>query len=108
MEKILLDVLSKNGLLTGFAVVALTMWVSYWLSARFTRGRLHGSAIAIMLGLALAYVSGVLTGGQKGAADVPMLAGIGLMGGAMIRDFAITATAFGNSITVAPAGTGPW
>ena len=95
MEKILLDVLSKNGLLTGFAVVALTMWVSYWLSARFTRGRLHGSAIAIMLGLALAYVSGVLTGGQKGAADVPMLAGIGLMGGAMIRDFAITATAFG-------------
>ena len=49
MEKILLDVLSKNGLLTGFAVVALTMWVSYWLSARFTRGRLHGSAIAIML-----------------------------------------------------------
>jgi malonate transporter MadM subunit len=95
MEKILVDVLTKNGLLTGFAVVALTMWVSYWLSARFTRGRLHGSAIAIMLGLALAYVSGVITGGQKGAADVPMLAGVGLMGGAMIRDFAITATAFG-------------
>lgn len=95
MEKILVDVLTKNGLLTGFAVVGLTMWISYWLSKRFTRGRLHGSAIAIMIGLALAYVSGVVTGGQKGVADVPMLAGVGLMGGAMIRDFAITATAFG-------------
>jgi len=95
MEKILVDVLAKNGLLTGFALVALTMWFSYWLSARFTRGRLHGSAIAIMVGLGLAYVSGVLTGGQKGVADVPMLAGVGFMGGAMIRDFAITATAFG-------------
>ncbi|NMF87941.1 malonate transporter subunit MadM [Aromatoleum petrolei] len=95
MEKLIVDVLVKNGLLTGFAVVALTMMVSYWLSAKFTRGRLHGSAIAIMLGLGLAYVSGVLTGGQKGVADVPMLAGVGFMGGAMIRDFAITATAFG-------------
>jgi len=95
MEKMLLDVLTKNGLLTGFAVVGLTMWISYWLSKRFTRGRLHGSAIAIMMGLALAYVSGLVTGGQKGVADVPMLAGVGLMGGAMIRDFAITATAFG-------------
>lgn len=105
MEKIILDVLSKNGLLTGFAVVALTMVVSYWLSARFTRGKLHGSAIAIMLGLGLAYVSGVLTGGQKGVADVPMLAGVGLMGGAMIRDFAITATAFGvNFAEIRKAG----
>jgi malonate transporter MadM subunit len=95
MEKILLDVLTKNGLLTGFAVVGLAMWLSYWLSNRFTRGRLHGSAIAIMIGLALAYVSGLITGGQKGVADMPLLAGIGLMGGAMIRDFAITATAFG-------------
>jgi malonate transporter MadM subunit len=95
MEKILLDVLTKNGLLTGFAVVGLAMWLSYWLSNRFTRGRLHGSAIAIMIGLALAYVSGLITGGQKGVADMPLLAGVGLMGGAMIRDFAITATAFG-------------
>lgn len=95
MEKTLLDVLTKNGLLTGFAVIGLTMVVSYWLSRRFTRGKLHGSAIAIMLGLALAYVSGLFTGGQKGVADVPLLTGVGLLGGAMIRDFAITATAFG-------------
>ena len=35
-----------------------------------------------------------MTGGQKGLADVPVFAGIGLMGGAMLRDFAIVATAF--------------
>lgn len=95
MENIFITVLTKNGLLTGFAVVGLTMLISYWLSNRFTRGKLHGSAIAIMLGLALAYVSGIFTGGQKGVADLPLLTGVGLLGGAMIRDFAITATAFG-------------
>lgn len=87
-------ILAANGLLTAFAVVGLVMWLSNSVSKRFTAGRVHGSAIAIILGLAAAFVCGLDTGGQKGVADVPMLAGIGLMGGAMLRDFAITATAF--------------
>lgn len=95
MEKVLTDVLTKNGLLTGFAVVGFCMMVSYWLSRRLTKGKVHGSAIAIMLGLVMAYGSGLMTGGQKGVVDVPLLSGVGLLGGAMIRDFAITATAFG-------------
>jgi malonate transporter MadM subunit len=70
------------------------MWVSIAISKRFTAGRVHGSAIAIVAGLALAYAGGLFTGGQKGLADVPVFAGIGLMGGAMLRDFAIVATAF--------------
>lgn len=92
---ILPQVLVKNGLLTGFALVGLMMALSYWLSARFTRGKLHGSAIAIMLGLLLAYVSGIFSGGEKGVSDLPLLSGMGILGGAMIRDCAITATAFG-------------
>ncbi len=36
-----------------------------------------------------------MTGGTRGVADVPVFAGIGLMGGAMLRDFSIIATAFG-------------
>jgi len=84
-------VLTKNGLLTAFALVGVTMLVSYWASEKLTRGRLHGSAIAILLGLLMA----VLAGGKNGAADIPMLSGLGLMGGAMLRDFAIVATAFG-------------
>lgn len=96
--EVLEEVLIENGLITAFAVVGVTVWVSYFLSNKLTRGRLHGSAIAIMIGLALAYVGGVATGGKQGIADIKILAGIGLMGGAMLRDFAIIATAFGVSI----------
>lgn len=65
------------------------------MSAKFTKGRLHGSAIAILIGLVLSYVGGVYTGGQKGLVDIPLLSGIGILGGAMLRDFAIIATGFG-------------
>jgi len=85
------QVLVRNGLLTAFAAVGLTMALSYWVSARLTRGRIHGSAIAILAGLACA----ALAGGKQGAADIPVLSGLGLMGGAMLRDLAIVATAFG-------------
>src|SRR5947209_20435153 len=83
-----------NSLLVAFAVVGLIMWASHAASKRLTFGRIHGSAIAIVIGLLLAFVSGLVTNGEKGLADLPMLAGIGLMGGAMLRDFAIVATAF--------------
>jgi malonate transporter MadM subunit len=91
----LTKVLNGYGLISGFAVIGATMWLSYWLSAKFTRGRLHGSAIAILLGLVLSYVGGLYSGGQKGLVDIPLLSGIGILGGAMLRDFAIIATAFG-------------
>jgi malonate transporter MadM subunit len=88
-------VLAANGLITAFAFVGLTVWASYVVSDRLTRGRLHGSAVAILVGLVLAWAGGVATGGSKGLADLPVLAGVGVLGGAMIRDFAIIATAFG-------------
>ncbi|MCZ6671691.1 MAG: malonate transporter subunit MadM [Verrucomicrobia bacterium] len=89
------SVLTKYPLVTAFAFVGVIVWISYYLSDRLTRGRLHGSAIAILIGLLLAYVGGLATGGSKGIADIPVLAGVGLMGGAMLRDLAIVATAFG-------------
>ena len=99
------QVMSRYGLITAFAVVGITVWVSYQLSGRLTKGHLHGSAIAIMLGLLAAYVGGVVTGGGRGVADLEVLAGIGLMGGGMLRDFAIIATAFGvNTRELARAG----
>ena len=88
-------VLVKYSLVTAFAVIGVTVWMSYWISDRLTGGRLHGSAIAILLGLLLALVGGELTGGSKGISDVRVLSGIGLMGGAMLRDLTIVATAFG-------------
>lgn len=86
---------TRNGLVVAFAVVGLTVWFSYWLSDKLTAGRIHGSAIAITLGLVAAYFGGLITGGNTGVADITILAGVGVMGGGMFRDFAIVATAFG-------------
>ncbi|MBM42680.1 MAG: malonate transporter subunit MadM [Acidobacteria bacterium] len=91
-------VLETNGLITAFMFVGGLVWVSYWVSGNLTRGKVHGSAIAIALGLVLAWYGGVATGGSRGLSDFPLLAGVGLMGGAMFRDFAIVATAFGADI----------
>jgi len=89
------SVFTKYSLLTAFALVGAITWGSYLVADKLTRGRLHGSAIAIFIGLVLAYLGGVFTGGKNGAADWPVLSGVGLMGGAMLRDLAIVATAFG-------------
>ena len=90
--------LTANGLITAFLFVAALVWLSYLISAKLTRGKVHGSAIAITFGLVLAWLGGSLTGGSNGLADISVLAGIGVMGGAMFRDFAIVATAFGADL----------
>ena len=89
------SVLAKYSLVTAFAVVALVVWFSYWASAKFTKGHLHGSAIAIFIALVAAGMCGMMTKGKQGVADIAWLSGVGLLGGAMLRDFAIVATAFG-------------
>jgi malonate transporter MadM subunit len=92
------DVLTRNALITAFVFVGVLVWLSYEISARLTRGHIHGSAIAIAIGLVLAWVGGSMTGGSQGLADFSLLAGVGVMGGAMFRDFAIVATAFGADL----------
>ena len=94
------NVLVNNSLITAFAFVGLLVWFSYVISEKLTRGHIHGSAIAITLGLLLAYVGGSVTGGSQGIADFSLLTGVGIMGGAMFRDFAIVATAFGAELDV--------
>jgi len=83
-----------NGLIAAFAIVGLVVLVSGFISRKLTFGRVQGSAIAILIGLALAYVGGKVSGGSKGLADIALFSGIGLLGGNMLRDFAIVATAF--------------
>jgi malonate transporter MadM subunit len=97
MFEILSNVFKDNGLIVSFAVIGAAMYISYFISDKLTRGRLHGSAVAIIVGLVLAYIGGITTGGEQGLSDVGIFAGIGLMGGGMLRDFAIVATAFGAS-----------
>jgi malonate transporter MadM subunit len=91
----LIKVVTANQLIVAFALIGIVVWFSYWLSNTLTAGRIHGSAVAIVIGLILAWFGGKHTGGSKGIADIELFAGIGLMGGAMLRDFAIVATAFG-------------
>lgn len=94
----MLDILEKaakeNGLVTAFAIVGLVMLLSGVISRKLTFGRVQGSAIAILMGLGLAYIGGRVSGGTKGLAELALFSGIGLMGGNMLRDFAIVATAF--------------
>lgn len=87
--------LTAYSLATAFVVVGGIVWLSHAVSRHWLRGRVHGSALAILAGLALAYLGGVLTGGSRGLADISWLAGVGWLGGAMLRDLTIVATAFG-------------
>jgi len=88
------DFIAKNGLVFAFLFVGVLMWLAYFVSRRITRNKIPGAAIAITAGLALAYL-----GGEKGIADIPLFAGMAFLGGSMMRDFAIVATAMGASYT---------
>ncbi|WP_078409834.1 malonate transporter subunit MadM [Priestia abyssalis] len=97
MMEMMAAILEKNGLIMSFALIGIIMYISYIISDKLTKGRIHGSAIALIVGLVLAYLGGINSGGEKGLADISVFAGLGIMGGGMLRDFAIVATAFGVS-----------
>ena len=82
--------IEKNGLVFAFLLVGLLMWLSYAFSKRVLNNKIPGAAIAIAAGLGLAYL-----GGEKGIASIPLFAGMAVLGGSMMRDFAIVATAMG-------------
>lgn len=92
------EILAKNGLVFAFVVVGVIMWISYQLSDRLSAGRIHGSAIAIVIGLVLAWIGGTISGGSKGLSDLTIFSGIGILGGSMLRDLAIVSTAYGVDI----------
>ncbi|MDQ0455663.1 malonate transporter subunit MadM [Rhizobium paknamense] len=89
LEKTILE----GQLVTAFAFIGLVIWISNLLGKHLTGGRVAGSAIAVLAGLALAWLGGSITGKAKGLADIAEFGGLALMGGAMMRDFTIVATA---------------
>lgn len=93
----LLATLKDNDLVVAFALIGLVMAVAILISKVLTRGKFQASAIAIILGLVLAYIGGVATGGENGLADLSLFSGVGLMGGGMLINLAIVATGFGAS-----------
>ncbi len=103
--ELVMNTINKNGLVFSFVVVGIIIWFSYILSAKLTKGRIHGSALAILLGLILAYFGGLYsvdpsTGeyGTNGLANISLFTGLAFMGGGMLRDFAIIGTAYGANL----------
>lgn len=93
MNELLDKIIGKNGLVFAFLFVGLIMLFSFWASKVLTNKRIPGVAIAVLIGLGLAFF-----GDKKGIADIPMFAGMALLGGAMLRDFSVVATAMGADI----------
>ncbi|NJB86874.1 malonate transporter MadM subunit [Lewinella marina] len=93
MSELITDVLVRNGLVFAFLFVGLIMLFSFWVARRVLRGLIPGVALAILLGLGLAFL-----GGERGIAEYPLFAGMALLGGAMLRDFAVVATAMGADL----------
>lgn len=100
--------LTNNGLITAFLFAGIVFFISNVLTDKLTRGRIHPSAVAIFLGLAAAYIGGSITGGEKGLADITLFGGLGVLGGSMLRDFTLIASAYGAKLEVikksGPAG----
>jgi malonate transporter MadM subunit len=90
----LFDSLLKYEMIIALLWVGMVMYVSHLISRYLTGNRMPGVAIAIGLGLFFAYF-----GGSKGVADHPLLAGMAVIGGSMMRDFSIVSTAMGASIS---------
>ena len=93
------DLFISNGFVMAFLIVGIISLFSNFVSVKITRGRIHNSAIAIFLSLILAYIGGRVTGGTKGLSDIAVFAGIGVLGGSSLRDFAIISTAFGAKMS---------
>lgn len=91
--KEIISILEKNGFVFALLLVGCIIYVSYFISKKFTNNHIPGAAIAISFGLVLAYF-----GGEKGFASVPGFSGLAFLGGTMMRDFAIVSTAMGAKL----------
>lgn len=98
LTEIFVSIFVENAFVMSFFLVGIIVMVSSWVS-KLVGGRIHSSAIAIFLGLVLAYIGGKVTGGTKGLADVTMFTGIGVLGASTLRDFTIVSTAFGAKLS---------
>ena len=87
------QIIAKNAFIIAFLFVGIVMYLSHLLSKTFTNNKIPGVALAVLAGLILAWF-----GGEKGIADYPIFAGMALLGGSMMRDFSIVATAMGASL----------
>lgn len=87
------NIVSKNGLVFAFLLVGAIMMLSFWISRNLTFNKIPGVAVAIIIGLGMAFL-----GNEQGIADIPLFAGMAFLGGSMLRDFSVVATAMGADL----------
>lgn len=93
------EMLIDNGLVAAFMFTGIVVFLSNIVSDKVTRGRIHSSAIAIFLGLVVAYIGGAITGGEKGLSDIAVFGGLSVLGGSTLRDFTIIAASYGAKVS---------
>ncbi len=93
------DLLIQNGFIVALLTTGVIVLTSTWISRYLTGKRIPAAAIAIGIGLLLAYVGGSATNGSNGIADVTIFSGFALLGGSMFRDFTIVSTAMGARLS---------
>jgi malonate transporter MadM subunit len=99
------DVLQKNELVFAFLITGIILFIASIMAVRLFSNKIPAAAIGIMIGLALAYIGGVIQHGTKGLGDISLFSGMNVLGGPMFRDLAIVATALGASmVTIKKAG----
>ncbi|HOJ52506.1 MAG TPA: malonate transporter subunit MadM [Syntrophales bacterium] len=95
---ILQELITKNGLIWALLVVGLIYYVSMYVNKYIFREKSNTFTIAMIIAMIISGIAGLYTGKAKGLADVKIFAGVGLLGGSMLRDYAIVATAYGAKI----------
>ena len=93
--EIITNLLVRDGLIVALLTSGIILYLSSLVSVNLTRKKIPGAAIAIFSGLVLAYIGGVATEGKNGIADINIFSGFALLGGTVLRDFTIVATAMG-------------
>ena len=93
------QVLTGNGMITAFLFSGIVLFLANQIADKLTRGRIHSSAVAIFLGLAAAYIGGLIAGGEKGLADIAVFSGLSFLGGSMLRNFTIVASSYGAKLS---------
>lgn len=95
--EIIFNFFEKNALIVAFVTVGIISYIGFLISKHVLNNKIPGAAVSILLGLIVAYVGGLQSGGSKGIADISIFSGMSLLGGSMFRDFAIVSTAMGAS-----------
>tara|TARA_B100000780_G_scaffold223511_1_gene162652 strand:+ start:5500 stop:6240 length:741 start_codon:yes stop_codon:yes gene_type:complete len=87
-------IIGANGLVFAFFIVGVIMYLSYLFSKKILNNIIPGAAIAIIIALFLAFL-----GEEKGVANLPYMGGVAVLGGSMLRDFSVVATAMGVDVS---------